>query len=196
MIIDILKGSKSEKVVSQGFDTLSTWGIMQDASAHRIRTILDWLVEENYLLQSTGEYPVIEMGAKAAEFLKANKPLMMMLPKEAPPREKTTAAGKSKAWENAGARAGLDKKTAESSMESTFDEVLLAKLKELRKQLAAKEGFPAYIVFSDASLRDMCRKLPKTLEEFLGVSGVGQVKTEKYGPPFIALIREYIEKNS
>ncbi|AEF80191.1 DNA helicase RecQ [Leadbettera azotonutricia] len=199
MIIDILKGSRSEKVVSQGFDTLSTWGIMREASAHRIRAILDWLVEEGYLLQSAGEYPVIEMGIKAGDFLKGSKPLMMMLAKEAPPREipfreKAKAAEKPGAWENADA--GVRTKTEESLAESSFDEALFAKLKELRRQLAAKEGFPAYIVFSDASLRDMCRKLPKTLEEFPGVSGVGQVKTGKYGLPFTSLIREHCSANA
>jgi ATP-dependent DNA helicase RecQ len=179
MIIDILRGSKSEKVVSQGFDTLSTWGIMKDASANKIRAILDWLVEEHYLLQNTGEYPVIEMGAKAGDFLKEDKPLMMMLARE--PREKEAVS----------AQSSLGIKSAEGSTESSFDEALFAKLKELRRQVAAKEGFPAYIVFPDASLRDMCRKLPQTLEEFLRVNGVGQVKMEKYGLPFTGLIREY-----
>jgi ATP-dependent DNA helicase RecQ len=182
MIIDILKGSKSEKVLKQGFDTLSTWGIMQDSSAHRIRTILDWLIEEHYLCQSSGEYPVIEMGERAGNFLKENKSLMMMLAKETPERGKNTNTGMN-----------VNGMTSESSPESSFNEELFAKLKELRRQLAAKEGFPAYIVFSDASLRDMCRKLPKTLEEFLRVSGVGQVKTEKYGLPFTHLIQKCME---
>jgi ATP-dependent DNA helicase RecQ len=140
------------------------------------------------------------MGAKSGEFLKTNKPLMMMLAKEAPVREKATAAEKPKTWENAGPRTSTEVKNAESSVaspiESSFDDALFVKLKELRKELAAKEGFPAYIIFSDASLRDMCRKLPKTLEEFPRVSGVGQVKTEKYGPVFTGLIREYLEKTS
>ncbi|MDR0877477.1 MAG: DNA helicase RecQ [Treponema sp.] len=204
MIIDILRGSKAEKIVTQGFDTLSTWGIMQDTSAHRIRTILDWLVGEHYLMQNAGEYPVIEMGSKAVDFLKENRPLMMMLAKEAPRREQTAAFENFRTWENAetGVRVKVGVEIIEGPPESPFDEALFEKLKSLRRQLAAKAGVPAYIVFSDASLQDMCRKRPKTLAEFPRVSGVGQVKTEKYGLPFTGLIREYCaalaepEKNS
>jgi ATP-dependent DNA helicase RecQ len=200
MIIDILRGSKAEKITSQGFDTLSTWGIMKDTSAHRIRTILDWLVEEHYLVQNTGEYPVIEMGARAGDFLKDSKPLMMMLAKEAPKQE-SLPQGKADAEtvrtpaerEARSTPPGTPAETLGrgSPPEASFDEALFAKLKELRKELAAKEGFPAYIIFSDASLRDMCRKLPKTLGEFLEVNGVGQLKMEKYGPVFTGLIQEY-----
>jgi len=72
------------------------------------------------------------------------------------------------------------------------DELLLDKLRKLRKETAAAESVPAYIVFSDASLRDMCRKKPVSLSQFSGISGVGRIKLEKYGKPFIALIREFI----
>jgi ATP-dependent DNA helicase RecQ len=70
-------------------------------------------------------------------------------------------------------------------------EGLFLRLKELRSRLAQEINAPAYIVFSDASLRDMCRKRPQNPEQFLSVAGVGAVKLEKYGDAFLAVIREY-----
>jgi ATP-dependent DNA helicase RecQ len=71
------------------------------------------------------------------------------------------------------------------------DEALLTKLKELRRVFAQEARVPAYIVFSDAALRDMCRKLPVTETAFLAVSGVGETKLKKYGATFIKLIGEH-----
>jgi ATP-dependent DNA helicase RecQ len=85
--------------------------------------------------------------------------------------------------------------SVESAGPGSPDEVLFTQLKELRTRLAQEAHVPAYIVFSDASLRDMCRKQPVTREQFLNISGVGAAKMEKYGDLFIRLIREYGEKN-
>ena len=73
-------------------------------------------------------------------------------------------------------------------VETGLDKDLFEKLKGLRKEIAAREGVPAYIVFSDASLRDMCRKKPASLVQFSAVNGVGAVKLEKYGEAFIEII--------
>jgi ATP-dependent DNA helicase RecQ len=64
----------------------------------------------------------------------------------------------------------------------------------LRAKIARSEGVPAYIVFSDATLRDMCIKLPKNLSEFLSVSGVGDIKCSRYGSAFVEEIQRYIAK--
>jgi ATP-dependent DNA helicase RecQ len=174
MVINILKGSKSEKLLSQGLETISTYGIMAETDAHRIRTILDYLVEREYLIQEGEEYPVLRLGRRWEEVLREKRPLSMMLPKE---RER--------------------KKTAlpVAELPEEFNEDLFVKLKELRTRLAQRARVPSYIIFSDASLRDMCRKMPKTSEQFLTVSGVGTVKMEKYGGIFTGLIQEYTETN-
>jgi ATP-dependent DNA helicase RecQ len=74
---------------------------------------------------------------------------------------------------------------------ASFDEALFLKLRDLRTQFARKIHVPPYIIFSDAALRDMCRKQPLTREAFLAVSGVGEVKLEKYGAAFMEVIREH-----
>jgi ATP-dependent DNA helicase RecQ len=83
MIIDILRGSRSGKILSARLDTLSTWGIMADCDARRARIILDYLVEQDYLAQAViGGFPVIEMGKEAMEFLRQKSPLMMIFNSE------------------------------------------------------------------------------------------------------------------
>jgi ATP-dependent DNA helicase RecQ len=75
-------------------------------------------------------------------------------------------------------------------VETGLDKDLFERLKGLRKEIAAREGVPAYIVFSDANLRDMCRKKPASLIQFSAVNGVGTVKLEKYGEMFVEAINQ------
>jgi ATP-dependent DNA helicase RecQ len=171
MIINILRGSKNEKILASRLDTLSTWGIMAGCDVHRARTILDYLLQHDYLAQSAaGDFQVVEMGQRAWDFLKQKDSLVMMLPKETqkPVHAEPPASA------------------------ASFDEGLFTELKTLRSHLAAEAGVPAYIIFSDASLRDMCRKTPRTLASFAGVAGVGDVKLERYGEVFIECIKRYL----
>jgi ATP-dependent DNA helicase RecQ len=181
MIIDILRGSKNEKILSLGFDTLSTFAIMSDTKAHKIRQILDHLIDKGFLLVEEGEYPFVIPG-NAERLLKEEVRVLMKLPQE---REEAHDEKKSK------------KKGEEiidvQNTSGNIDDGLLDKLKKLRKEIASKESVPTYIVFSDASLRDMCRKKPLSLVQFSGVNGVGSVKLEKYGDIFTCLIRKHYE---
>ena len=72
---------------------------------------------------------------------------------------------------------------------------MFAELKALRRELADENNIPAYIVFSDATLIDMCKKLPTTTEELLEVSGVGKVKLELYGDKFLQILKSYRNYN-
>ena len=71
------------------------------------------------------------------------------------------------------------------------DEELFQALRHVREKLAAREFVPAYIIFSDATLRDMCSKRPSNEEEMLAISGVGKYKMDKYGEAFLAALEEY-----
>ena len=72
---------------------------------------------------------------------------------------------------------------------ASTDETLLDSLRQLRKQIAEREHTPAYIIFSDDSLEDMVEKKPVTLDQFSDIRGVGQIKLDRYGKVFVALIR-------
>jgi ATP-dependent DNA helicase RecQ len=198
MIIDILRGSKSEKIRSYGFDSLSAFGIMSDVSAHRVRLILDHLIDEGFLFVEEGEYPVVTLGY-AEGLLREEERVLMKLP---PEREKApdTKMPKQKDAKFLVTQSASDTRTPKQSgakivntqnVSADIDDNLLGKLKKLRKEIAARESVPAYIVFSDATLRDMCRKKPVSLVQFSGINGVGSVKLEKYGEIFTCLIREY-----
>ncbi|MFP3043939.1 DNA helicase RecQ [Treponema primitia] len=202
MIIDILRGSKTKKITSQSLDTLSTYGIMADTDAHRIRNILDYLIDQKYLRVETGEYPVVDLGDKAREIIVEKAPLTMMLPavlpvsKAAPtPVFQAELTARPADESNSFAVTKIYTKPRSAVPDAApVDEALLTKLKDLRRELAQAGHVPAYIVFSDAALRDMCRKQPTTKAAFLGVSGVGEVKMEKYGEAFTRLIGEYVQE--
>ena len=185
MIADILRGSKNEKIRRFGLETLSTWGIMSDTGVHRIRLILDHLIDEGILLLEEGEYPVVTLGG-AEELLRNETRVLMKLPQENKKPAETKVSRQDCPAKLYGA-----KLFDTQSFSSEIDEGLLDKLRKLRKEIAAREAVPAYVVFSDASLRDMCRKKPASLAQFFGVNGVGQVKLEKYGEVFTELIREH-----
>jgi ATP-dependent DNA helicase RecQ len=139
--------------------------------------VIDFLVLNGYLAQSGGDFPSLVETEKSGEIIFDKKPLDMMLPK-VESVSKTASAGVS-----AASSAGAD--TPEAA-------ALFSKLKALRTELAAAAHVPAYIIFADATLHAMCRKLPQTLSAFLEVPGVGAVKAEKYGEPFTHVIREYV----
>ncbi|GHU99937.1 ATP-dependent DNA helicase RecQ [Spirochaetia bacterium] len=194
MVVNILRGSKLEKIRELGLDKLSTYGIMEDTDAHRIRLIMDHLVDTGYLAVTGDEYPVVYMTAKSREVFGKEKTFTMKLPREvkrAPAREEF---GRQEAGSGDSGRAGANGRAASGSGTAAggsggyLDEGLFAKLKDLRTRLAQEAHVPPYIIFSDASLRDMCRKRPANREQFLQVSGVGSVKLDKYGDMFIALI--------
>jgi len=163
---------------------------MPDISAHRIRLIIDHLIDEGFLLVEEGEYPVVTLG-RAEGLLKEEESILMKLPREREkvPDEKKPKQKDAKLFDNQNETG--EKLTGAQNVPVDIDENLLGKLKKLRKKIASKESVPAYIVFSDASLRDMCRKKPVSLVQFLGVNGVGNVKLDKYGELFTKLIREY-----
>lgn len=80
-------------------------------------------------------------------------------------------------------------------VEAAVNDGLFLQLKELRKQLATEENVPPFVIFSDKSLKDMSAKMPKSLEEFLAVQGVGEAKQQKYGEIFIGKITAYVNEN-
>ena len=174
MIVDILRGSRNEKIRRFELESLSTWGIMKDTSANRIRAIIDHLIDEGILLLEEGEYPIVT-GGRVSELLREERRLFMKLPKEQM-ESKSIAV-----------------KPAAQFVDQPTDEILFGSLKKLRKEIASREAVPAYIVFPDTTLRDMCRKKPVTLVQFSGVTGVGQAKLEKYGEIFTEFIQNYLE---
>ena len=171
VICDVLRGSKNERLISAGLSRQSTYGIMADCPEKRLRDIIDHLCENGYMTAQGDEYPILKLAPKSHGVLTGQETLRMML--EIPQKKKAAAA--------------------KDAPLPPADEKLLAALKDLRKSLAMRQSIPAYVVFTDATLVDMCRLKPKTQEEFMEVSGVGQAKSQRYGEVFLAVIAEFSE---
>ena len=170
VICDVLRGSKNERLISAGLSRQSTYGIMADCTEKRLRDIIEHLCENGYMTAEGDEYPILRLTPKSRGVLTGSETLRMML--EIPQKKKASSA--------------------KSAALSPADEKLLTALKELRRSLAMRQSVPAYVVFSDATLMDMCRIKPKNRDEFMEVSGVGQRKAIRYGEVFLATIAEFL----
>lgn len=165
-IADILHGADNARIRQNDFASLSTYGIMRADSMKHIRDLLDRLIEEGYLISTGGEYPVVKLCAKSDDIIRRRLPFAVKLP-----RDKRKQDGR---------------KITESS--------LYEALRALRAEIAAQEKVPAYVVFSNATLQDMCARQPITEGELLEVSGVGRAKADKYGDAFLACIKKHVRK--
>ena len=171
-IVDIVIGSKNKKIYDFGHDRLKTWGVGKDRSKKFWRLLIDELLAQKVIAKSESLYPALYFLEKAVPVLKNEAKVEMVRI-----QEKKTA--KRKRIEETG----------------TYDNDLFDLLRALRKQLADEQGIPPYIVFSDRSLRDMAALLPRSPEDMLSVSGVGEVKLQRYGKQFLDLIRRYCEEH-
>ena len=173
MLAGILRGHDDDSLRRNGYDTLPTYGILADRPLRTLRYTLDYLVAEGHLGVTDGPFPVLCTTDKSAAALRGQTPLFMKLPQEKP---KALPKGASK---------------GRIKVERSGDSILFDALAALRLSLAHDLGVPAYVVFSDATLWDMCHKLPRTDAQFLDVSGVGRAKLERYGAAFMAVLRSH-----
>ncbi len=179
MVVDVLRGSKGKRLQTLSLDALSTYGSLADESETRIREIITQLELMGCLEVTTGEYPILRLfRQRAKEVLHSEEPIRMKIVKDAP-TEKT----------------GHGRESA-ASVAGTAASRLFERLRRLRASVAASSHVPSYVVFSDATLRDMCSKMPVTEEEFLKVSGVGQAKLKKYGPVFLGEIKAFLMESA
>ena len=165
MTVLVLRGSKDKRLLENKLDGLSTYGLMNAYSREELREIIAQLVEQGYLDCGSGE--ILEPTPAAAEILFRGRAVTVTM-EETALRERFPQSGTVIA-----------------------DSKLLANLKALRKRLAEKEKVPAFVIFSNATLEDMAKKQPKTMDEFLTVSGIGRVKAQRYGTAFLKELEKH-----
>lgn len=166
VICDVLKGSKSEKILKAELNNQSTYGIMKEVTARHIFGTIDFLAEKEYI-SSDNETDGLKLLPKSRDVLFGRERLVM---KKVENSEKVV-------------------KTHRPEVPVNAD--LLDALKALRKSIASKKSVPAYVIFTDATLIDMCKKCPETPDEMLEVSGVGRTKLEKFGKEFLEVIAKF-----
>ena len=165
MTVLVLRGSKDKRLLENKLDGLSTYGLMNAYSREELREIIAQLVEQGYLDCGSGE--ILEPTPAAAEILFRGRAVTVTMEEKAL-RERFPQSGTVIA-----------------------DSKLLADLKALRKRLAEEEKVPAFVIFSNATLEDMAKKQPKTMDEFLTVSGIGRVKAQRYGTAFLKELEKH-----
>ena len=163
-IIDILRGSKGKKILDNSHDKLSVYGIGEDISKASWELIVDKLFEKRAIKR--GDYRELLITNFGNELLKGKEKLF----------------GSEEIFQK------LDKVSLEVD-EVVKDENFEA-LRLLRAELAQQQSVPAYVVFSDATLKEMSKKLPNDKESFLEINGVGEVKLEKYGEIFLEKLKD------
>ncbi|MEG1312253.1 MAG: DNA helicase RecQ [Romboutsia sp.] len=169
MIIDVLRGSKNKKVIEQKFDNLTTYGIMKNYGAEDLKTFINTLVAHGFL-------EVVEnIGVRSSyPTIKLNEQSMRVIKNEIKVELKESKVTKSRYVEN------------------ELYEILV----ELRSEIARENHIAPYMVFGDATLRNMASTYSVTKNEMLRISGVGEVKYERYGHKFEDIIQKYIEEKN
>ena len=177
LLVKTLRGSKDQNVLRLGLDRISTYGLMDKLSAGQVRARIDFLLLEGYL-QIDAQHAVLEPTPAASPLLRGQKKLLM------PVRLESRTAAPARRHRGRAFAAGTEESAG-----------LFAALKAVRMTIARQENVPAYVVFSNATLMDMADKAPCSMAEFLEVSGVGEVKAERYGQIFLDAIIAYQQEH-
>ncbi|MBD2513880.1 DNA helicase RecQ [Nostoc sp. FACHB-973] len=166
-IIDVLRGAKKDKIIQYEHDKLSTYGIGKDRTVDEWRMLGRSLLHQGLLEQTSDGYSVLKLNALSWEVMRKQRTVSLAV---------TT----------------VQKITGEQGSEKAeVAEILLQKLRSLRKQLADEQSVPPYVIFHDSTLKLMVQVQPQTLAEFAKLSGVGSHKLAQYGEKFITEIRAY-----
>ncbi len=175
IVLGTLLGANRARLKEIGADAYKSYGILKQRSEADLRLLIDQMLAEGYIVQTGGEYSVLQMG----DISRLKEKGARVVVRKAQEREEP--AGRTR------------KKKTDSLTGAGFD--LFDRLRQLRLTIAKEEAMPPYIIFSDKTLIDMCAKAPRNQTEMLAVSGVGENKYQKYGERFIQEIGAFLAEN-
>ncbi|MBI1321420.1 MAG: DNA helicase RecQ [Candidatus Hydrogenedens sp.] len=174
-VANVLAGANEARIRERGHDRLPCHGALRSHDKQAVRSWIEQLAGQGYI-ERVGEYNVLQLTANGQALLRGDGDAPRLLaPDEAPRKSRSRAAGGA-GWEG-------------------VDHALFDTLRELRRTLAAERGIPPYMVFGDASLRDMARVRPLTPDAFHHVRGVGDRKAAEYGDVFLRAITTHCEQH-
>jgi ATP-dependent DNA helicase RecQ len=175
-VIEILRGSRSERVVSRNHDELSVHGIGKSYSLEQWRALVRTLLHQGLIAETQDGYPVLSLNAQSWQVLKGERQVQVAR------SARTTSSSRRE-------RAATTDISLAGDAKTLFDV-----LRTLRKQLADEHGLPPYVIFHDATLREMAQQRPATLNDFSRMRGVGEAKLTRYGEKFIEVIRRHASR--
>ena len=172
-IVDIVTGADTKRIRALRHNELKTYGAGKGRDKAYWRSVLDELIAQEAVLQEGDPYPVLKITEKGSEILFGREEIQALRKEETRPK---TARGKSGEFEE-------------------YDRQLFERLRSVRKKMAEAQQVPPYIIFSDKTLHEMCRRYPATVSDMRKISGVGEAKLERYGEDFIREIARYLAEN-
>ena len=174
-VVDVLRGENNVKVTKYAHDKLSTFGLLQSESESQIRGWIDQLLDQKALwIERHENYSVLRLNREAWDIMGGRRSVRLV---------RTARLDKVK-------RSKRDAVSWEG-----VDTGLFEALRELRRTLADERRVPSYVVFSDATLREMARHRPSTAAALRQIHGVGEAKLATFGEPFLGCIRDYCRAN-
>ncbi len=177
-LVDVLRGESTERVVSLGHDQLSTFGIGSEYDLRQWRGIFRQLVAAGFLSADSEGYGTLRLTEASRDVLKGQVRVQMR--HEADQGERRAARSKTRSERS---RHTLDI--------ASHEEPLWQALRDTRTRLAKEQGVPPYVIFHDATLLAMLREHPQSLRELAGISGIGELKLERYGEAFVDVLTEF-----
>ncbi len=169
-IVEVLLGTRNQKVLQNQHDTLKTYGVGKEYSRLQWQSFIRELIQFGYLRLDGDEYPILKLHEKSRPVLLGNEKVSLIKPEEKLPVQKTEE-------------------------HEAYDHTLFERLRTLRKTLADQEGVPPYIIFHDTSLKEMTTYYPQSLLDLRKISGVGDQKLMKHGKAFVKEIADYCEQH-
>ncbi len=171
----VLTGADDERIRRWGHDGLSTYGIGRELDERGWSAVARELMRLGYVAVASGEYATLELTGSGLEVLRTRAPIQLTKPLETPTARRTP-------------------RRREGEVEC--DEILFARLRALRKELADERRVPAYIILGDTALRAMARRYPETAEAMAGIPGMGERKRAEFGALFAEEILDYLRDNA
>ncbi len=169
-LIDVLRGSRKEKVLQHQHDQLSTYGIGKDRSLDEWRQLSRSLIHQGYLSQTTDGYAILKLNERSWDVMRGQRQVLLPIERDAEP---------------------VITDVRDRGERAVDVEILFERLRLLRKNLADEQEVPPYVIFSNATLNQMAEQQPTSRRDFAKLSGVGAKKLEQYADDFIAIILEH-----
>jgi len=167
-LIDVLRGSREQKILSNGHETLSVYGVGEKLSKKQWFVVIDRLLEVEAL--AVNEHQGLMLSESGLKILKGKQAVLIRS-------------------DRLNVKEKLVKKAAPEMFD--YDAGLFDALRDLRQEIAKEQGVPAYIVFGDKTLKEMASLRPQSKEAMLQVGGIGEVKFERYGEAFLTLLQGF-----
>ncbi|PKE28227.1 ATP-dependent DNA helicase RecQ [Rahnella sp. AA] len=172
-VVEVLRGSNNQRIREYGHEKLTVYGIGKEHSNEHWTSVVRQLIHLGLITQNIAMHSALQLTESARPVLRGEIPLQLAVPRIQTLKIKSTSRQK--------------------TYGGNYDHKLFAKLRKLRKSLADENNVPPYVVFNDTTLLEMAEHLPVSPGDLLDITGVGQRKLEKFGRPFMAMIRDHID---